>query len=566
MENPFINQSPDESHGYHFLERTFSEYIDVRGFETMQDILFEKCTFPNFTVLESLSCRELTFMNCVFEQSLYISKSKFHSLAFFDVNVHSMDVVKNEGDVLSFRGVTCKNLEINGSYRSCQVVSSTIEELEVDDLNPEHSHRETKISFLENNKIKSINFTCNSCHSTILFSAGSYKDVAFEGEFKKRIAFGGNLTIDSLRFESVICQNRLDIDQGLYDFVMLNRCQFHGLVYFSDMQRFDKPGEFRINMMMFNSTHFEKDATIEISKLTSFSSSNCNYGEVLTINNFRDDGSGEAVRISFDSVNQGSVVVQRTYADIAMGGINLGNIYFNEIDISHLTFSDFENKGSISFRHLRSGNMMAIQESISGKLNFLNADINLFDEIVIANSDIDGANFQRYPEKIRSKSSSPQIGYGIKSNKHRHANLRMVYNQLKKIAKIKGDIDNASRFESLEHRELLLSKRFGFDTILLVLNFLSNNHGRSWFQALVFTMLMGLASFMAYASRVGINIEIEFWENYVLFFTSFPKLQFDSLETSNRRWDVQLVIWVGRIFISYGIYQTVAAFRKYAKS
>jgi hypothetical protein len=112
---------------------------------------------------------------------------------------------------------------------------------------------------------------------------------------------------------------------------------------------------------------------------------------------------------------------------------------------------------------------------------------------------------------------------------------------------------------------LLLSKKLSFDSLLLFLNLISNNNGRSWFQGIIFTLGVGLLFFTLYLNTLGISFAAgSCYQDYVLFITSFPKLQIESYY--NESWITQLVIWLGRIFISYGIYQTIASFRKYGKA
>lgn len=75
---------------------------------------------------------------------------------------------------------------------------------------------------------------------------------------------------------------------------------------------------------------------------------------------------------------------------------------------------------------------------------------------------MDGANFKKYQETILSFGA----GYGIKEKKTKKCQSKRHYNQFKRIARNKGDVDTANKFESLEHTQLLLSERFGFKTML----------------------------------------------------------------------------------------------------
>lgn len=550
---------------FKFENRTFDNLIDERALETKNDLLFDKCIFKNFVIFENFTARALTFFECKFENGLYIGKSSLHSISFFNCEAEDIDLISTTTHSVSFRFIKAKKIELNGNYDSVQFVSSTFEEVQINDVNNMHSHRESNIEFLVENHFKKLKLDYSVCFSEISFRGGQYDSVFFEGEFKKRILFNGNLKIKNLYLESSIFKNRLDIEAGHFQFVSFYRSSFHGLILVNDTDYVDvRNRDLQIHSLTLHSCYFEKDFTIHLKEIEIFNISNCNFNEVLNLNNFAHDNSN-LVMIGMDGVNQGSIIFERMYADFSIRGINLAHIYFKDLDMHTFYMSEYQNIGSLSFLNIKSGNFFVIQDSISGKLNFLNLDINIFPEIVFANSDIDGANFCKYPLKILSTSKSPQAGYGINQKAKRSSNLKNVYNQLKKIAKAKGDIDNANRFESLEHRQLLLSKPLGFDSLLLLLNFISNNNGRSWFQGVLFTLTTGLLFFILYLKTIGIHFRFdECYQEYILFITSFPKLEITSYH--NETWLTQLVVWLSRIFISYGIYQTVAAFRKYGKT
>jgi hypothetical protein len=551
-----------------FENRTFLEFVDERSFETKGNISFSNCIFKNPLVLENIIAREISFFDCHFEKQFYLGKSTFHFISFFGCNSQDIDIVSNTADFLSIRGLKGKHLELNGDYRELQIISSNVENVLINDVNSNYSHRESKVEFLVENQFKELKLKCSNIFSEIIFKGSSYDTVFFEGEFKKRIEFGKAVSISNLYFESSIFQSRIDFEDGDFEYVSFYRSSFHGIIYINDLSIVEtKPRDIKIKSLTFHSSNFEKDVTVNISEIERFNTSNCNYKEVLNLNNYKNNkDNAELTMLSMDGINQGSIVIERLYADITLSGINFGNIFFKDIDISILYLNDYQNNGILSFSNIRTGNYFVIQNTTSGKMSFLNSDVNLFSEIVIADSNIDGANFYKYPNKILARSKNPIAGYGIKEKSLRILNLKNVYNQLKRIAKTKGDIDIASKFESLEHKQLLLSKRFGFDSILLLLNYLSNNNGNSWFRGVGFTLTTGLLFFILYLRTLNIQFCFdEDYKDYVIFISSFPKLELEKYSALNNEWKIQLVLWLSRIFISYGIYQTIAAFRKYGK-
>ncbi len=551
---------------YKFKGVTFDIFINERTLDTSGDILFDRCIFKEFVVLENFAARELSFFQCTFEKGLYVGKSNLHSISFFDCRTNDIDIVSNKADSLSFRALTCRRLEINGDYQSVQFVSSITEDVVVNDINNTHSYQEQTVSFLVDNIFKKLKIQSSISFSEIIFKGGKYGLVLFEGEFKKRISFTANMDIENLCFEASIFHNRVDFEEGVFDSISLSRSAFNGLVYFNDTNyNTIAPRNLKVKDLSIYSCYFDKNVSIQLTAIEFFSSSDCNYNEVLNLNNFNDyDTSTEKmVMIRLTDKNQGSIVIERVYCDITVAGINFGNISFKDSHIKSVCITDFQNLGFMSFSSVLSGEDFIITNSVTGKMNFLNTDINLFSKIVIANCDLDGANFKKYPEEILSFGA----GYGIEEKKLRNANLKDVYNQFKRIARNKGDVDTANKFESLEHKQLLLSKKFGFDSILLFLNYISNNNGRSWFQGVLFTLGIGLLFFTLYLRTLGIQFRFDdCYQDYIKFISSFPKLELKEYGVLNEDWRTQLVLWLSRIFISYGIYQTIAAFRKYGKS
>lgn len=549
--------------------KTFSNSIFENGFETKNDLLFYNCTFENIVALENFNIREFAFIKCTFKQFFTLSNSQFFFLTFtdcqFSENAHIISC--NTKSYFSLRDIKATNINISGDFLHLQTVSSSIENLSLDVINAENKYRDSSIEFLADNFIGKLNIKSPAVYSDISFRKCEITTIHLEGTFYNKIFFSDKIKSENIIIESSVFYSRIDIEDGMFAYISLYRSTFHNLIRISDLNYTNNSDKYlTIKDLTLHSCNFEKDVSLNIQDIKYVNLSHNNFEHTLSLSNNSNENDSEIV-ISLEGINQGNIVIEKVSADITMSGINFGNIYCRDLKLSSLVLMDFQNVGIISFTNILSGNHFVIQDSISGNLNFLNTDINLFKEIVFANSYLEGANFNKYPKKILSSSSNPIMGYGISIKGMNHTNLRNVYNQLKKIAKSKGDIDTASRFESLEHRKLLFSKTLGFDSILLLLNFISNNNGRSWFQGIVFTVATTFLFFNLYL--LVLNIKFTFFECYgdfVLFLSSFPKLELQHYNNLNENWEVQLVLWLARIFISYGIYQTIAAFRKYGKS
>ena len=550
-----------------FENQTFTEFIDERNITINGSISFYKCKFLNHVIFERITAVEFTFYDCSFDSNLYIGKSNLHSLSFFNCFcVNEIKIFENQSSGLSFRKTDAKIVEIDGNYRSSQFVDSKVDKVTFWDINTDL--KQSKLSFLAGNIIKDLRLNCSSCQSEILFASGIYNSTIFEGNYRKQLTFKGDFEIENLHFENAEFYTRIDFEEGHFGYVSFHRSVFHGLIYFNDSHILEPSSrDLKIRDLSLHSSNFDKNVSVQIIQLGTVNISNCTFHEVLNIDNQLTEKGTAPLVIQMDGVNQGTIIFERTFADITISGINTGNITFKELFISHLYINEYQNFGVLSFSKVKDGEYIIIQDSITGKMNFISADINVFKEIIISDSNIDGSDFNIYPKKIRSKSKSVIAGYGIDNRSARIRNLKNVYNQLKRIAKAKGDIDVANQFESLEHKQLLLSKKISFDTFLLLLNFISNNNGKSWVRGVIFTLLVAAVFFYLYTINIGNgNFTIESYKEYVLFISSFPKLELKKYEIQNEYWNIQLIIWLARIFISYGIYQTIAAFRKYGRN
>ncbi len=109
------------------------------------------------------------------------------------------------------------------------------------------------------------------------------------------------------------------------------------------------------------------------------------------------------------------------------------------------------------------------------------------------------------------------------------------------------------------------------DYLIFSLNRYSNNHGTSYWRGIAFTFLVGWAFF--YSSLLttqGFDYTSFDWEvckSYFKYYFDFMNLthKISYLEAKSPGAWSYLWDFLGRVFISYGIYQTVQAFRKYKK-
>ncbi|WP_339848268.1 pentapeptide repeat-containing protein [uncultured Dokdonia sp.] len=158
-------------------------------------------------------------------------------------------------------------------------------------------------------------------------------------------------------------------------------------------------------------------------------------------------------------------------------------------------------------------------------------------------------------------------------------NKRETYRILKSQLESQKNYIDAVPFRVMENKTLLkesvkkLANGHTFwrpisNIIVLVLNALSNWFGSSYLLGLVFTVSIASIFFNLALSHIGDfvftwNYENWQWRYFVQFINPTHRTDYMKLVDENpRQW---FFIWdfIGRIFIGYGIYQTIQAFRKY---
>lgn len=110
------------------------------------------------------------------------------------------------------------------------------------------------------------------------------------------------------------------------------------------------------------------------------------------------------------------------------------------------------------------------------------------------------------------------------------------------------------------------------EKLLLKLNRFSNNHGLSWWQGLKFTFLITLGFYVFYLITLYPRLEFNFSSDAIGYtirhFIELINLTFWDFKPfgiDHSPWGY-LILFIGRIFIGYGYYQLIQAFRKYGKN
>ena len=342
---------------------------------------------------------------------------------------------------------------------------------------------------------------------------------------------------------------------------------------------------------------------------------NCVFENEITIQNCTFNGEFNGVKFHGKTSFEGTTFEKkvRFHHCIFHKRVYFDNAKFkNLIDFFDSTFEkeqqfykvDFEDVGVFSNTHFK-GETQFLYCTTTSK-TYLNFESATFEKCL----DLSRSNFNNNinfwnitingDDKI-SEYEHYKNSFGIYKNPSSSYRLiRESYRKIKKSFSNNGDkigeVEYNSREQNIYKKELkeitiksttkLFKYLFYFfiifckninDLSMLYLNKWSNNYGRSWIRGFFFTLLIGIIVFGALSSNTNLIFKFEKVgvENFIHDFSKIINIldlkPFDdenenSLFSESKDWVFYLILFIGRIFIGYGYYQTIQAFRKYGKS
>ena len=107
------------------------------------------------------------------------------------------------------------------------------------------------------------------------------------------------------------------------------------------------------------------------------------------------------------------------------------------------------------------------------------------------------------------------------------------------------------------------------DKLILLLNYLSNNHGQNWIVGVLFTLGVTIISFIWIIEPIdnGIEFNLSYKNitktiNYNAQLMNITNWSFEAFGISYDKTSYTK-LFISKIFITYGYYQTISAFRKF---
>lgn len=509
------------------------------------NLVFRRCKFYNdVSLLESVSHGDISFIECNIIKTLAIASSSINNLIFEECIV---DKITLSGLISQFNEGIIK-LDKGGSYNTIRGDNCIVE---------------SKIEF---GSIKVLD--------EIFFSNSTFQEqVLIDSEW---------FEVDRFFIEKTKFESRLDFQKGkVKSQLYISKSVFDDTVLLRD--------DFKITSITLTSV-FSKysfsiyfDHNIEI-----LSISDCNFEGDFSCNKWHDKDSIEGIlRVSLSGVLKGQIVFEDIHIrSFYISGSNFGVINIDKISVGLFHIVNFFNFKALTINNLSVDSYypnFVISRSNIGKVEFLNTNLNKFEEFVIVSSNVSELILSNssIPNSVQIRNKDTRIGYGsdINGTKSEATFYRETYRQLRLAFEKQGNQNSALHYKAKEFYYLRKEMPFGWNKVLLYINYISNNHGISWSRGILFTLSITFLFFIAYNQTL--SDKYFFWtldfsfanlcdafsigfDRYIDFLSSFPKIVVNEEKLTNT--SSKIVVFLARIFMSYGIYQTISAFRKYGKS
>ncbi len=253
------------------------------------------------------------------------------------------------------------------------------------------------------------------------------------------------------------------------------------------------------------------------------------------------------------------------------------NASFNHLTIEKSTtdsikFFKIKNHGLISLRELTiaEGGLLSLISCTLGKFDFLKCDFSKA-KLEFQNSKLVDAfvTETEFPKKI------------LLDGKENHEQAQLAFGQLATAFQKQGDnvryLEYSAREIEAHYYNIHLKDHF-FTKLNLGLNRISNKFGRSWGRGILFTLIAGIIFFIPLLITTNKyyfgwpSFDIDLLPAYLKFINPIRFFELSHLfDGADGTSDVTPNAWsyfwdfLGRLFVAYGYYQTIQAFRRYGR-
>lgn len=525
------------------ISLTYEDFINALSNKT--EFEFTKCiiciSYFDYCFFSPFKCA-LTFKECKFDSEFNLEILQLESNIIFEQcnfkyirlsNLYSkkknttLSITSCSAESITVNFTNNINIKIHGDYKTINIgiVNSTI-----------------IIYNQRNNAIQFINYTLNNIiHNTYGAELITFTKCSFIFDFKimdydisslKAINFNlckfnkfidfSHVSIDTIRIQDSIINDKLLIIDSLINNLELKNCLFHDTVKIIDLKGEIKKANFERSTIkgMFFFNGFKDDSLININNSSS-----------VSFNHIFLEPTGYLI---IRKIQNGNFIFD--YANI------LGQIVMQELNINSLQMHNASIIGSLIMQDIKVKELDLKNTSLIGKLVFNPSDtLNIFDSNIIQNRET----------AYLLKKGKQEEGDSILASHFKRKELQLYLK------------DCTSNFK--------LNK--GKECIVLFFNKISNDFGQSWVRGIIFTMsfayifylLINFCGLEKPIFRFAWSLEGfgTAWKEYlkILNVLNFN----DKLDNFKFTALGETLFFVSKIFVSYGIYQTVSAFRKFGK-
>lgn len=598
-----------------------SAALKLVGTNVKPHMLFINCSFSHI-IFQSASCRSIVLVDTHLNNNFTTDQTTIAKCEFKSVRLSNISIIKTSSigkihshtdcEIMSgiyvhkssighllFKGrwnktnicffqSTCRYAEIKGICQSVQIKDeSTVENLEL--------FENTESNKLQFHHISISKSVCNRIHANNFNTAHFFiQERATVGQ-----AILGNTTIGDFLIHGATVQqiilSRVTGEIRIED-TAINSFKSNESVFIKFLCKGEITGKYYINEgktgeLIFNESVLTKESIFNVTgaKLNEIS-----FNQLSVI------GQLQFQEITSLEEKPRLLLGDKIFPTEAMKDNSwLINLDSGDTDWN---LTQITKNGNLELSHqaAKSVPRLQITRSSMGKAEFIGSDLSGF-EFHFCNSKLlemffAGTTLPRQDKNIhvhiKGNQSNPILAkYQQKVN---------LYIQLKKIFDSQGNIIEGNLYHSLamHYQQKLLSHEIKtrsswkawllelrFDDLVFRLNRFSNNHGESWWRALLFTCIITFFTFIAatWSMKYHLSVDYFFTKKGWQFLTDFQmlsdhfyklpgfflpthKLEYLSEGTGysptfgHYCWDI-----ISRIFIGYGIYQFISAFRRHSR-
>lgn len=430
----------------------------------------------------------------------------------------------------------------------------------------------------------------------------------------KKLTFNNCIFNNPLKIKSPIITKEIEFEEcifkktvqlgGSYNSLSFNNCTFHNDIISTNLINKDS--------ISFDNSTFNRDVIFQDCILKNLSLKNCTVGEkennslthsVFAFKNSEKNNNSPLMHIE-------NAIHIAVFSDTTFNSkVNFRNVNFNGktefvntkfnnlVDFYKSTFTEPQEFFKTDFLDRAFIGNVTFKGGVKFIYNRVDADTVIsFESSTINNGiDISRANFlcpiqfwgikgfenQKINNVIKNPLFKSEDDTDIDVCKRIRESFRCIKNSFRK----EGNNIEALAFQKLEMKfyeyelkEKKAEKDKGIlktisiytDIIILKCNKYSNNYGTSWFRGFMFTIILSIAFYLVFLCFFWDQLFFKWehtgqWIKHWLEFLNITKLNTKPFGCKENSWSY-VILFIAKIFIGYGYYQTAQAFRKFGKN